>query len=252
MSFFANQSVSAQKLYKTSVTHSGLIIGGSVGLVGGSWLIENAREPLTPADILVLNDGSINGVDKGAANNYSLEAGSASDLFKNGVFAAPLALFLSDQGRENAREIMMMYAEVLSFNSGLTYITKSSVARYRPYAYNPSVSFDIKLGKSSRRSFYSGHVSHVASLSFFTANIFDDLYPDSKYKYAVWAGAIAAPAITAYLRVKAGSHFPTDVVVGYGIGALIGYFVPELHKITKHSDVEIIGAEGGLGLLYNF
>ena len=39
------------------------------------------------------------------------------------------------------------------------------------------------------------------------------------------------PAVTGYLRFKAGKHFPTDIIVGYGVGATIGYLVPELHKL---------------------
>lgn len=147
---------------------------------------------------------------------------------------------------------MVMYAEVLSLNGGITGVTKGAFGKFRPYAYNPNVDIEFKLRPTTRRSFFSGHTSHVASLSFFTATVFDDLYPNSDLKYVVWAGAVVAPAITGYMRIKAGQHFPTDVIVGYGVGALVGYFIPELHKITKDSNLRIIGAEGGLGLVYNF
>jgi membrane-associated phospholipid phosphatase len=36
---------------------------------------------------------------------------------------------------------------------------------------------------------------------------------------------------TAILRVRAGKHFWTDVLVGYGVGASIGLAVPLMHKI---------------------
>ncbi|MFT4534609.1 MAG: hypothetical protein ACJA1A_001452 [Saprospiraceae bacterium] len=78
-----------------------------------------------------------------------------------------------------------MYAEVMSLNGGLTGFSKGAFGKYRPYAYNPNVDLEFKLRPTARRSFFSGHTSHVASLSFFTATVFDDLYPNSDYKYAV-------------------------------------------------------------------
>ena len=46
----------------------------------------------------------------------------------------------------------------------------------------------------------------------------------------MWSGAFLIPATTAYLRVKAGRHFPTDVIAGYATGAIVGYLIPHLHK----------------------
>ena len=244
--------VSSQKLYKTTWKQSGSVIGSGAALFGGAAFIENQRGPFTADDIALLNQENIFGIDKGTVANFSINSGLKSDYFKKGALVAPLTLFLSDQARENVNEILIMYAEVFSFNTGITQFSKAAFGRYRPYAYHPNIDLEFKLQSTTRRSFFSGHVSHVSSLCYFTASVFDDLYPDSDFKYVVWAGAIAAPAITGYLRVKAGQHFPTDVIVGYGVGALVGYFIPELHKITQDTGVGIIGSEGGLGLIYSF
>jgi len=244
--------VSAQKIYKTNWKQTGIIFCGGTLMFGAGLFIEDSRKPFTSNEINLLKSESISSFDKGALGNFSSKASATSDLFRDGVWFAPLTLFLSNQGRENTKEILMMYTEVFSLNAGFTLFTKAAFGRYRPYSYNPTVDLEFKLNPTTRRSFFSGHVSQVASMSFFTATIFDDLYPDSKFKYLVWMGAISAPAITGYLRVKAGRHFPTDVIVGYGVGALIGYFIPELHKISKEKNITIIGAENGLGLIYSF
>ncbi len=249
---FASFQVSCQKLYKTTRNQSGVIIGGALAMVGSSFIIEEQRGAFTAEDIALLNPQTILGVDQGTVDNFSDNARRRSDYFKDAIFIAPLTLFLSGQARENTKEIFVMYTEVFTLNGGITKLSKSAFGRYRPYAYNPNVDLELKLEATTRRSFFSGHVSHVASLSYFTATVFDDLYPDSDIKYIVWAGAITAPAITGYLRVKAGRHYSTDVIVGYGVGALVGYFIPQLHKITQDSDFSVIGAEGGLGLAYNF
>ena len=245
-------SINAQKLYKTSWKKEAAIYGSSVGFIASGLYIDSRRDPITESTLSSLNSAGLSGIDQGTVNQFSNKASTQSDYFKNGIGLVPFSLLLSKQGRENASELLLMYTEVLAFNSGVTLFTKSAVGRYRPYAYNPDVPLDLKLTKTSRKSFISGHTSHVASLSFFTAKVFTDLYPESDFRYLVWAGAVATPAITAYLRLKAGRHFPTDVIAGYAVGALVGYFIPHLHKITKESNIDIIGAEGGIGMMYTF
>lgn len=241
-----------QKIYKNNWTQSTAILGSSISSFSTGQLIENNKGAVTLEEISALRSESIFGLDQSTIGNYSPEAAKVSDYFRDGMWIAPLTLFLSKQARENSNEILVMYAEVVLMTGGITGMTKGGLGRFRPYAYNPDVPLDLKLTNSTRRSFISGHTSHVASLSFFTAAVFDDLYPESDLRYLVWAGAITAPAITGYLRVKAGRHFPTDVIVGYGVGALVGYFIPRLHKVTRDSHIDIVGAEGGLGMVYNF
>lgn len=250
--FLSTSSITAQKLYKTSFDKEAAIFGTSVGLFMNGLYLEDRKDPITESTLLLLNSSGISGIDKRTVSQFSRRASTQSDYFKNGIVLVPFSLLLSKQGRENAHELLVMYTEVLAFNGSATFFAKNAVGRYRPYTYNPNVPLDLKLTNTSRKSFFSGHTSHVASLSFFTAKVFNDLYPESNFRYLVWAGAVTTPAITAYLRVKAGKHFPTDVMVGYGVGALIGYFIPHLHKITQDSNIEIIGAEGGLGMMYTF
>jgi len=58
--------------------------------------------------------------------------------------------------------------------------------------------------------------------------VYHDLNPNSDFDPVIWTTAALIPAITGYLRVKGGKHFPTDVVVGYVVGALVGILVPRL------------------------
>ena len=67
-------------------------------------------------------------------------------------------------------------------------------------------------------------------MSFLTAKMYHDFYPESDARPYVWASAALIPAITGYLRVRGGKHYLTDVLVGYGVGAAIGILVPQLHK----------------------
>ena len=109
-------------------------------------------------------------------------------------------------------------------------ITTSTVKRSRPFAYNKNLSIGARGESGARRSFFAGHTAATASATFFAAKIFNDFNPDSPVGPYVWTAAALVPAWVGYLRSKAGKHFLTDNLVGYGVGALSGILIPELHK----------------------
>jgi membrane-associated phospholipid phosphatase len=123
-----------------------------------------------------------------------------------------------------------MTAEVLLLQSGLNFIVKSLTQRVRPYCYDNKTPFIEKTGVSAKLSFYSGHTSTTAALSFFVAKVFADYLSSSSTKFIIWTSAAIYPALTGLLRLDSGSHFRSDIIVGYVTGALIGYFIPVLHR----------------------
>ena len=70
----------------------------------------------------------------------------------------------------------------------------------------------------------------AASMSFMMAQTYADFHPNSNAKPYIWASAAIYPAIVGWMRVKAGKHFPTDVIVGYLAGAAVGMLVPRIHR----------------------
>jgi F0F1-type ATP synthase assembly protein I len=52
----------------------------------------------------------------------------------------------------------------------------------------------------------------------------------------MWTAAALIPAVTGFSRVNTHNHFPTDVIVGYIVGAAIGYLIPEFHKSENSSE----------------
>ncbi len=203
-------------------------VGLGVQLAGLS--LHKKVAPLTVEDLEFLNPASVRAFDRSTIGNYSLRAQKTSDIFLYSSVAFPL-LFLADKNmRKDYLKIGSMAAEALLLNGGITTLIKSSVKRTRPYVYDPLIPIEKKLSTSARMSFFSGHTSTVATMSFFSAKVFADYHPDSKWKPVVWTVATVLPATTAYLRYKGGKHFPTDVIVGYGVGAAIGILVPHLHR----------------------
>ena len=106
---------------------------------------------------------------------------------------------------------------------------QSTAKRARPFVYNPDAPLGEKQNKDARYSFFSGHTSGTACLSVVAAKIWSDYHPGSGWKPLVWSTALAWPAAVGILRVKAGKHFPTDVLVGYAVGFACGYFLPKIH-----------------------
>ena len=183
---------------------------------------------------------SINSFDRGSVHNWSPSISTTSDAVLLTVTVLP-ALFLSEHhtGRD-IRTLLIMYAEVFTFNYGLTEIAKSSVNRARPYVYNENVSMGTRTGSFSRKSFFSGHTSQTAAASFFFAKVITDYHPTLRrgLKIGLWIFAATVPAVNGYFRVLAGKHFPTDVISGYVAGAATGWFIPQLHRTRSSKDAK--------------
>jgi len=238
-----------QKLYDINWGKSGVVWGSSAVLFGGSKWIAHHKKPITAERIALLDPATLLSIERGASENFSLRSDLHSDYFRDAIYFAPFALLFSKQGRENSLEILSMYTQVFALNGGITKMSKEGFGRFRPYAFNDLAPLELQLDPTTKRSFISGHTSHVASLSFFTAKVYADLYPESKMRYLIWTLAATAPAVTGYLRVNAGRHFISDVLLGYAVGAAVGYFIPVLHQ---RKDVKIAESQDGVGLVFMF
>jgi membrane-associated phospholipid phosphatase len=173
------------------------------------------------------------GLDEHVNDNYSTSAAKMSDWVYRGAAVLPLTLLVDRDIRKDAGKIAVLGSESLLITYGLTTLAKSTLKRNRPFVFNEDVPLEKKLTPDSRFSFFSGHTSATSTATFFTAKVWSDYHPDSKWKPVVWTAAATIPAVTGYLRVKAGKHYVSDVTVGYAVGALVGYFVPHLHKIKR-------------------
>jgi len=206
-----------------------LMLGGGIG-ASTAYIIGAKVDPLSLNEIQSLNSADVNGFDRPATRNWSLDAGKASDFFMYGAVLLPVSLLFDEDIRQNYKHVGVLLGESIFLTSGLTGITKVVAKRTRPYVYNDEAPIEEKMTRSARLSFFSGHTSTVAVLSFCTAKIYTDHHPGSKLNPVIWTLAATIPAATGYLRYKAGKHYPSDVIVGYGIGALAGILVPMIHK----------------------
>lgn len=204
-----------------------------LGLNFAYFLLDKKSEPLQPSFIASLDRMEINAFDRSAAYNWSRPAALGSDVLMYGAIAAPTLLLLDKNIRNDFAKVGVIWAQTMALNTGLTNLTKVLVKRTRPYVYNPNTPEHYKLERDARYSFFSGHTSVTASMSFMTAKIFSDYNPGSKALPYVWTTAAVVPATVAFLRWRAGKHYASDVIVGYLTGAAVGFLVPHLHKIIR-------------------
>lgn len=212
------------------IVSSGLILG--TGFLAAEL---NNTKPYTVQELGTLDIRSINALDRKAVDNYSPQDATTSDFIRTGVTILPILLLSEHHTKNDITALLAMSAEVMAITFGVTNTVKNVVNRARPLVYNPEVPLDERIGKRSRRSFFSGHTSHTAAAAFFVAKVITDYHPNMNKgtKVALWAVSSSIPAVTAYLRVTAGKHFPTDVMAGYAVGAFTGWLIPHLHKVKN-------------------
>lgn len=229
---FAGLSLSAQGLRPynpTEATNIGLITFGTTTTLGSMYLDRKVK-PLTEDQIKMLNFDNIPGIDRFSTRHLSFKMDEFTDKLLLTSFASPFFLLLDETGRNNFDDMALIVFQGALINSALVNLSKVVAKRPRPYNYNPDAPVDIKMRKSSRYSFFSGHVATSAYFSFTTAQLFSDLHPDSRLKPYVWAAAALIPTTVAYGRMRAGKHFFTDVLTGFVVGSAIALTVPALHR----------------------
>ncbi len=220
----------------------------------------NHPTAFTNTELMNLDRRDIFFVDRGAANNWSPASARASDIVRSTSILLPAFFLTNHHTKKEISMLLVMSLEVLTTNFGATQLVKNIVNRARPFTYNTDLLFTTRSKKNDKLSFFSGHTSHTAAFSFFIAKVLTDYHPNArnKFKVIVWSIAVLIPATTAVLRVKAGKHFPTDVIAGYVVGASIGYLIPQLHKQKKRklNNLSIIpaftGGGGGVRLFWKF
>lgn len=223
--------------------------GGLMGVTG--WYLMRRTPGMSEAAVLALDPAVVNRMDRGVIGNAG--RGDVSDILRIMSFALPATFLLHKNMRDDLPVLGVMAAEVLAVTAGMTGLAKPLLRRTRPYAYDPSVSIDQKRERDARFSFYSGHVSLVAALSFFTAGVWNE-YSEKKYLPCITLpAAVVITTVTAWDRVRAGEHFYSDVIVAALIGGATGYLLPKLH-LNKERDTgwSFTAGVGGVVALWRF
>ncbi|MEM6318491.1 MAG: phosphatase PAP2 family protein [Bacteroidota bacterium] len=222
--------------YSLNTPREIVLLGTGAGMAGTGFLFLNDFPELSDDELVNLYQTPKEfkfKFDKWATTQSSKKAKKWSDALLFSSIVPPLVLLLDQPKTDDIRRTQgVMMLQTTFLNWGLTNLAKRTARRPRPYMYSDDLfhfPMTTRRTANSRQSFFSGHTSTTAAFYFFTATTFSQYYPDSQWKPYVWSTSIAIPALTGLLRVKAGKHFPTDVLVGYAVGALVGIIIPKIH-----------------------
>ncbi|HEU5072973.1 MAG TPA: phosphatase PAP2 family protein [Polyangiaceae bacterium] len=131
-----------------------------------------------------------------------------------------------------ASQMALIDLQSFSVVAAVMFGSQVFVGRQRP-EYNESCDDpnDPCTGSSSRfRSFIAGHPATALTAAGLTcthhARI--PLYGGGWGEYTACGLTIAAAGVTGATRVLAGKHYPSDLLMGFGLGAFAGFIMPRL------------------------
>jgi membrane-associated phospholipid phosphatase len=181
------------------------------------------------------------GVDRDIVGNSNVDANVLSDWTRTAAVLFPFVLTLAT-GEEGQRwrglgRRTMVYAETFLLSRGFTQFVKVTTSRPRPYNYLAAADRpdEVYYDVTQERAFWSFPSGHSAQAwTGATLGMVEHLLtrPDASWLERSSVGLVggALAGATSALRVKAGQHFPSDVMIGAGVGIATSVTVPLLHR----------------------
>jgi membrane-associated phospholipid phosphatase len=198
-----------------------------------------------------LSRSGVPGIDRWALGRYSPSAGTMSDRTLAACEALSLLVvaspFFGNGGGLLGKTLTagVMYGETHLFVEGITLLAKGTARRSRPYSYGSTAPEGTKRARDAALSFWSGHAANAFACAVFAGYVFENQGEFPEYRLPVWIAGLSAATATSILRVRAGQHFPTDVIAGAAAGSFAGWFIPRLHR-TRGADVSLVPLMGGV------
>jgi hypothetical protein len=230
----------AKQTFEAEPVRDGAIIAISLGFAGLLELINSTGEVQPQQISPSFNTNDLLWFDRGAVTQ-SLDP-NASMYSNLGMWAAMAYAvvdpILSGYREDNVQAGIVdgiIYAESLAVTYGVTNLAKISVRRPRPIEYievaahKGDPTFMIS-GTDASQSFFSGHSSITGAA---TATATYLAFARSPGTARPWITLIVGTVITgfvSYERVRAGAHFPSDVLAGAVAGGGIGVLVTHFHR----------------------
>ena len=148
-------------------------------------------------------------INRGAQQRPVVLSLQAVSWLGNGIFwyALMLALLLADPSGAALPVLHMAFAGAVC--TGCYKMVKRTTVRVRPFEVNPLVSAGATV--LDRFSFPSGHTLHAVAFTLIAC----------VYYPSLWMILVPFSVVTAVSRVALGLHYPSDVLAGAALGALI-------------------------------
>ncbi len=169
------------------------------------------------------------GFEASVNRNMSATAASLSDRLVLATVVTPAFAEIGSGVDRQLSNHAVVYGETMGIQLLLNVSVKQIARRARPYTHNPDprvVEFRKGQGGDANLSFYSGHSSAAFAAAVAGSFLFAAKTDDPWSRRIVWFSEMGMAAATAHLRVRAGMHYYSDVIVGTLVGAGLGVAVP--------------------------
>ena len=219
----------------------GVILGGlTLESIGVAWISNKSQISL--GEIQNLDRHDITPIDRWALNfdpSQRVKYENLSNYMQTVIVFLPFVTLIDPVIRKDWLDILLIYLQTQAITNNFYLYSPFGATfqnRLRPVVYYDAVDMGKRTEPNNRNSLYSGHVAAAAEASFFTAKIYCDYHPElGMNKYFIYGAAAIPPLIVSYFRLRALAHFPTDLIVGFGVGALCGILVPEFHRFQDNN-----------------
>jgi membrane-associated phospholipid phosphatase len=162
-------------------------------------------------------------------------ANTASDYLREATHVGMLAsaVAVPEPWLSTAKRVLVEEAAAVATTS-VTAVIKDAANRVRPDG-------------SDNESFPSGHSSRVFAYYGMGSMNIDTLHLEAPVKTGLHIGLAGLATATAWARVEAGKHFPSDVLVGAALGNFIGRFL-QAAFVGEQDNLQVnlyMGPDGG-------
>lgn len=228
--FLCLYNLNAQYRYKLYSTGDPALAATSIAVFSTAFYMQHRVKPLSESVIMDLKIEDVNRFDRIACRQWNKDIALTSDIMAAGSGLMYLYFLGNEKSRSSAFNIGVVGFQSVMISQALANSFKLSL-RKRPYLYNPAVPMSEKLKADSRFSFFSAHTSTVSALSFSFAFAHQTYIAGDRKNIGIWTGAAILPAIEGFLRIKAGKHYPSDVIFGYLAGLASSFLMHRMHKV---------------------
>jgi membrane-associated phospholipid phosphatase len=230
------------------------------GALGAGWLISEfaVKKQLAPAQCRWC---ATNALDDGVRSIFHPNVGvsglSGADTASNVAWGAAAVATLGVDAllawRDGAVADFPVDA-VIVFEAtfaamALNQTVKFAVGRERPFVSHLSAEDKPLTAAPSDNnlSFFSGHATFTMSLAVATGTV--ARLRGYRMGWLVWAVGVPFSLVTGVLRLAADKHYFTDVLVGWVVGAGIGFSVPWLfHQPDNSLALRLVPSPGGIAI----
>lgn len=195
---------------------------------------------------------NVNWFDRWTAGRYDKHWDVFSNIFEGVAIGLGPVVLVADQGLKAGLVDALVVLEAVGGATATQVLASYAVVRPRPSDYGTEVPLEKRMEPSNTRSFFSGHVSSSVS-STVAGSVTYFRLGRPKMAYLLLGIGGASSVMVGVSRMMAGAHFPSDCLIGAGVGAAFGILLPAAHAVPMKLVGSAPGSDlGGMSVVGSF